>query len=379
VFVAEAYRPEALNHPTPASVLPASSDGVRAGRSTSLSRSFDTYAGYARAWRIIATRDDAPHHQWSDAADAEFGVARLSAELAKEIKPGALSPRTAESAYRSLSRAWSTESLLYALFKESTFGQSRWSGDLLRASVPWVAVQAYYSCFSATQALVWVVQGRDLSGHSDVRRAFSEVWSPALCDVKPYSASVAARPAADAKAFEFVGVPPAADPTRTDPSSYWTRFEAWDVAALSLRTTLEKHLSERYGDRRARLKASRLPAVERERIRAKTHPVTMLDFLHRLRVTTNYKDADVFLVGPRAGDDEPVRHFVSNLLQMTSALLLATEMRIASVSRDGEMTWWVDHWKRLHGWGESPLIYRQAEWCLLCADETHGDDSSGAP
>jgi hypothetical protein len=348
--------------------LPVSPDAVVHRKTAYHRKAFLTYAGYARAWRILTTRDDAPHHAWAETIDRGPNFGLLWEDLSQEILPGALSPRTGSGATSSLSRAWSTEMLMYGTLRQAVRGE--WSGDLLRASLPWLTVQAYYASFSATQALVWVATGRDLSKHADVRAAFPEMWGNEDVLVPPFGASVAARPAGDARAVQYVGIPPGTDPSRTDPKGFWTRFGAWDVAAMSLRTTLEKRLDERYADARSRLGCSRLPQSEREKLRARTGPITILDVLHRLRVAANYGDADVFLLGPAPDDDEAVLHFAANLAHITSALLFATEMRIASVSADEELWFVADNWLRLHGdFEQSPLCDRFAEWSQLSAKE----------
>ena len=339
--------------------LPYDADDLSIGRrSARHSRSFLTYAGYARAWRTLTTRDDTPHYRWADAGGPRFKPDDLAEVFAREIEPRATVPRSPDGVYRSLSRMWGTEQLMDATFRGAT---GEWSGDLLRSAAPWVTVQAYYSCFSATQALIWIERGDEIDQHAAVRRAFADLWSPDTCNLMPFSASAAARPATTPRAVEFRGIPDGTNPARTDPAGYWTRFEAWDVAALSLRAALDRHLDDRYAQRRDSLRRSgatspsqvRLPKSDREAIRAKTRPFTILDVLHRFRVAANYRDADVFILGPT--DDDAIRAFIVNMLHTTSALLLATELRIAASTKPGAMQGVARAWLSMFGGRQSPL------------------------
>lgn len=330
------------------------------GRRTSRhDRSFLTYAGYARAWRTIATRDDTPHHTWADAGGPKINIERLGGDFTREITPIRTVPRSPDGVYRSLSRMWATEQLMTATANSAV---TDLSGDLLRAAAPWITVQAYYACFSATQALVWILEGQEFEQHAAVRRAFSRVWAPDACAVSPFSASASARPAGANRAIEFRGVPEGADPDRTNPMDYWTRYEAWDVAALSLRTALDRHLDDRYRQKRDSLVTAsgdsarkRLTNADKEKIRAKAPPFTILDVLHRFRVAANYRDADVFAIGPV--DDQAVRAFIANLLDTTTALLFVTELRIASATKAGSMRSAAEAWLS-GGRREAPLDNR---------------------
>ncbi len=307
-------------------------------------KAFQTYAGYARAWRIAATRDDRPFFEiWDD--DTHTFEAPLIVEQAQgvigELEPGPISPHHPVYAFKSLSRAWATEQLMHSTV---LLASKSWSGGLLRAAAPWITVQAYYACFSSTQALIHVIDGRDLERHADVRAAFSRIWDPSVCPVRPFCWSVIASPAADAKACTFIGVPDGVDARQTDPKAHWSRFEAWNVVATSLRTTLERQLEDRRAKRREKLGVARLSKSESTRLREKERPVTMLDVLHRLRVATNYEDADIFTLGPKATEDDEVRQFVSNLAHATTALLMATELRIASMTEPGTMENLANDW-----------------------------------
>jgi hypothetical protein len=253
---------------------------------------------------------------------------------------------------------WATEQLMDVTFRSAV---GEWSGDLLRSAAPWVTVQAYYACFSATQALTWIECGDELEQHSAVRRAFARLWSPDTCNLMPFSASASARPATSLRAVEYRGLPDGTNPDRTDPIGYWTRFEAWDVAARSLRTALDRHLDDRFAQRRNALRPAdaapsarvRLPKADREAIRARTNPFTILDVLHRFRVAANYRDADVFILGPT--DDEQARAFIVNMLHTTNALLLATELRIAATTKAGAMQGTARAWLSMYGGRQAPL------------------------
>jgi len=135
----------------------------------------------------------------------------------------------------------------------------------------------------------------------------------------------------------------------------WTGETSWDIAAQALKTTRKKKINDTLARRRAnklsqrrkdwhaeeerRLaegKAARsepkwgkpqLTAEEKSAIAASVRPVTIMDYLYRLRIKGNYERADDFWEGPLT--DEQARDFARNLVDLSSATLLVHELRIA--------------------------------------------------
>ena len=315
------------------------------GRSvTSYRNTFRTYRSYARAWRILVTRDDTPRPEDEELADAAFQVEELAPLIAEEIGRREPIDIFIPSIDHFLYRAWATESLMQA-----TIERADW--EMAPMAAPWMAIQAYFAVFSATQALASVVCDGypDLSSHAWVRSVYHDLWRG--LDVAPWSVAVSPQPAAKMGAVSFTGAPAEADPDRTHPWGDWTRYDAWDIALKSLSTTLESDLKVRFGKARARGKNAdgtkglkTLPRSKRQSIRETTHPYTVLDFLHRLRVRANYGDAGVYEFGSESPLD--VQEFMVDLTRITSATLLATELRLASHAASGMMQELADKWLR---------------------------------
>lgn len=314
-------------------------------RKTQYGSAFRTYQNYVRAWRILTTRDDAPRPDDDELVDAAFMVDELAPLIAGEIGRGEPLLVHIPTTRDQLRRAWGTELLL-----QETVERLR-GGDygLVPLAAPWVAIQAYFAVFSATQALASLVRDdrTNLSSHAWVRSVYHDLWGGS--SVAPWSVAVAPRPAQDPNAISFAGQPEHADPARTHPWGDWSRYDAWDIALKSLVTTLDGDLKDRYDRARANGKQpdgtkglKTLPRSRKEAIRAKTHPYTLLDFLHRLRVRANYGDAGVYEHGTDSWLD--LHEFMVDLTRITSATLLATELRIASLMDLGLMQTLADEW-----------------------------------
>jgi hypothetical protein len=299
---------------------------------------FRTYASYARAWRIVATRDDAPQPEADEVVDRDFKVAHLAGILREEIPSSAGIDFHKPSITDDVHRAWSTEWLM-----QETLARIRpFDAQMHSSAAPWVVVQAYYAVFSMTQALTRVLLGSRSFQHAEVRRQFHDAWRVDRLECPPWSSAIIAAPGDDLEAYRLECVPEGVDPRRTHAWTEWSRFDAWDVATMSLRTTLERELQARYAKRRSELRRAdgtkgvrSLSRQKKESVRAKMHPVTLLDFLHRLRVRANYEDAVVYERGWESLGASDVREFMVDLTRITSATLLASEMRLSSVSPPG--------------------------------------------
>lgn len=332
------------------------------GRRPRHRNSFRTYASYARAWRILATRDDAPLVEADEVEDRAFSATELVGMLSAEIRPRPGVNFHIPSISDKLSRAWSTEWLM----QETLDRIGRFDAQMHSSAAPWLVVQAYYAVFSMTQALSTVLIGPASHQHSEVRRQFHELWRIDELESLPWSAAIVAVPGADLDAYRFECVPEGVDPGRTHAWADWSRFDAWDVAALSLKTTFEKDLEALYARRRGELRKAdgtkgvrSLSREKKESVRSKMHAVTLLDFLHRLRVRANYEDAAVYELGWEELGASDVREFMVDLTLITNATLMASEMRISSVSKPGFMQSLAERWLEFRdGSSRAPVAQR---------------------
>ncbi|WP_416972260.1 hypothetical protein [Streptomyces sp. 4F14] len=141
----------------------------------------------------------------------------------------------------------------------------------------------------------------------------------------------------------------------------WQGDQAWDIAAKALRSTRQLLVDDRLAgkrrellsakkkawraDRDARLAAGRAPvpepksvrltAAEKDEVADAVRPVTMADYLYRLRIKANYEDITVFSSGPTT--DHEAAQVGADLVALASATLLVHELRIAAFIGSAEL------------------------------------------
>lgn len=139
---------------------------------------------------------------------------------------------------------------------------------------------------------------------------------------------------------------------------------------MALRTTREELLKVSYSEERKRLRNQRrkqwdedeekrrasgkrrrkeprfslpiLRAADKKTVDGALRPTTLLDFLYRLRVRSNYEDPTMFTEGPESANDTIAVH--RHLSHLTSATLLLHEMYIRQLVGVSWLKDQVDDW-----------------------------------
>ncbi|MEU1056537.1 hypothetical protein ABZ397_28795 [Streptomyces sp. NPDC005876] len=305
-------------------------------------RSFRTHASYVRAFRELALGGS-----WTS---MEVALTQLHALAAEQVyKP----PRTpcdcdlaeVESCLR---RAWTTASLLeatHALAEES---------EIIRLANGWSTVQTYYVLYNAVQALL-VAEGHERpQQHEQTKRQFVDLWAYRSGKMAPWSLAAAHPTARESDTEGFLAGPGRPLDTGLHPWTTWQGDQAWDIAAKALRTTrsalieerLKKAREQKLSERRKAWQAecesrarrgrparpeprsANLTSAERGAVEKRIRPVTVADYLYRLRVKANYDDITVFADGPTT--DTEAAAMASDLVDLASATLLVHEVRIAA-------------------------------------------------
>ena len=260
---------------------------------------FKAHSNYIRAFaQLVAPRIHLPR-----------AMLQAVATAVKALPPGKTTAPNVDGALNSLSIAWRTESLLdwtaHAL-PEDAFA---------KLANTWAVIQVYYVFYHATQAL-----------------------AQAKGFVRPHSVAP--------------GV------AINDAIHVWERCDhtsCWSLAAKALRTTREEAISDaikrkRFGLQRDRMReweqkeAKRVQDGRKARIRPTfprpilsagvksaveqgVRPFTVMDYLYRLRLRTNYRDAAIFTDGPEEqGESLAV---LNDLRRLCSATLLLHEITLA--------------------------------------------------
>lgn len=225
---------------------------------------------------------------------------------------------------RRLRNAWSTEIVL---------GLPRQlGGGLVRYANHWAPVQAYYALYLALHAF-HAAAGRDpVTDHAAMLAAAAEdLRTGRLSAPTPWAMTCTCR--TDKGRDGFSGLP--ADATLESLSAALSvplRERRWSFYGLALRTTrgffLDDEKRVRAWKRRNLTKAKKprrnVTTAGRAELDARLHPTTLFDFLYRLRLRSNYRDADTIVVG--SGSE--AESFNDCLLAITDATLLMLECHI---------------------------------------------------
>ncbi|MPZ24023.1 MAG: hypothetical protein GEU28_10885 [Dehalococcoidia bacterium] len=194
-----------------------------------------------------------------------------------------------------LRNAWATEVVMHL---PAAFGHP----DILVYANHWACVQAYYATYLAAEAYLettpwWRLKRthkdtlRGLAVAAEKKRLFPPPWD-AMC-------------VGGSKQFSLVNFPESFTPSDISNLSNPSRFYFWDWLEKALRTTRLGELREarkrwiRSTPKRTTkgTKYSKVPPKYREEAEKGAEPSTLFRFLYRLRIASNYADADVFVLG----------------------------------------------------------------------------------
>ncbi len=259
--------------------------------------------------------------------------------------------------HKSMHNAWGTEFLL--LSSKQFISED----EMIRLSNNWNCIQMYYVLYHCTQALGAAKGQQRPNSHQKTQSAFATLWAKRSYSVHPWS--LAYGPDGPINIPEMI---------RIDDSIHsWSAFtedQEWSIALKSLRTTREEVYEEKIKEKRqlkrrdkklkweaeesariatgkrARKKPKfRLPLLtqsEKDVINEKLRPFTIMDYLYRLRIKTNYEDANMFTDGPEhKSESESIREC---LCRLASATLFLHELMLCRIIGNEEFNRWVKNW-----------------------------------
>ena len=256
-----------------------------------------------------------------------------------------------------LHAAWGAEALL--LMTKRIVNEE----ELLRLSNNWSCIQVYYIFYHCTQAL-HVAKGHPRpESHPRTQNTFYDYWAGRSVILPPWSLAYGRA--------GTINTPPMIIP---DISIHtWTACvgsNIWSLASKALMTTRREVLEEKYrekrelkrrqnrqawiqeendrlsrGKRARRQPPFRLPNLtnnEKELINRSLRSYTIMDYLYRLRIKTNYEDSNMFSDGPE--DNNSSRFIRDALCRISNGTLFLHELAIRNlVGRDTFLTW-IDEW-----------------------------------
>ncbi len=205
--------------------------------------------------------------------------------------------------------AWNTEYLTRTNVSQEI--------DIIKVSNQWRVIQAYYSIYSAGEAVVYVLDGVLVESHAKcisklnnffVDRKHVSPWSFA------YMGSI--RQGFVSKNF----------PSNAKPVNNLSRLEMEnvDLVATCLRAEHRNRIDD-YEPQKLSKKQKKEGQKKTFKIDHKPGYTTILNFLYRLRIKSNYKDAEIFTVD---SPDEYVKQFNKDLVFIVDVTLLLFELII---------------------------------------------------
>jgi len=317
--------------------------------------SFRTHKNYLEAFSLLAGFKS---YTSLDAEDAVFRkIASRARELAPQPDKKALDLKVVRGC---LANAWSTE-LLMSLTSELAA-----EDEFVRITNNWSAVQAYYVAYHAIQALCVAKGMTRPDTHPKTLKQYNSFWLSKTVDFAPWTVSHTDK--------GFVAALPDGISIDKDISP-WTICDyqsSWSLVAKALKTTRDdavRQATKKARDTKAakrrrewqeqedlRLKQGKKPrkqpaglstkptldADEKDAIDQGVRPHSIVDYLYRLRIRSNYEDSTMFLDGPETKGVSA--HVRNNLRQLASSILLIHEKHIESLVGTDVMGDWVSDW-----------------------------------
>lgn len=338
--------------------------------------SFRTHSGYVRAIRAIALGDNLQSLE----KRLETLAIRAKAALPIPTVTGAIS----DDLRGCLHRAWATELILGMTYRYID------DPDVLRLASAWGAVQSYYALYAATQAL-HVAGGRPRpTAHNPTQKLFIDQWCTGSLQLPPWTVSHCDPAAVGFDGLGFRGADGnAVIPGAAHQWTYtWQGDDALHVLGSALRSTRAQKVDEALDlarrnkardakkewqreedERLARGVRPRKPPdwpekrnltrAESTRVRETVRPVSLMDYLYRLRIKSNYLDAQMYSDGPESDSDAST--FLRDLVEITAANLLVHELRLARMLGVGVLESEMDAWltKNRRGGPDGSLSVRR--------------------
>lgn len=319
---------------------------------------FRTHSNYLQAFDVLI----ASHHLPSRGPFVIHPNARILTAVAAAVRA---SPAFARLQRRTgvdigalttvLKNAWGTELLLESI-KELAHD------ELIGLATNWAVVQAYYACYNAAQALA-IMQGNPRPDtHAKTQRVYTAYWVTRPAHLPPWSLGWTAS--------GCLNLPTGRGVQMIHPWATCDKDTCWDLVAMALRTTRQELATASIREERQRRQSSnrrqwkqdekqriasrrrprkeprftlpQLPPADKREIESRLRPTTLIDYLYRLRLRSNYEDATMFTDGPERATDSWMVY--QNLCRITSTTLLAHELHVGKVIGQDRLKSLADEW-----------------------------------
>jgi hypothetical protein len=196
--------------------------------------SFRTHAGYLKAFRILAVGSRFRGRDQFLPGLAERSLCAYEGSI-RRFRIQDVDEATVRNC---LNRAWGTEMILCTTAKLSP------DADLLRLAHAWGAVQTYYACYGAVQALL-VAEGQPRSEHHNTtQKQVVSLWAERKFSLAPWSLAATEPGSRNACTSGFLNGPGRPLDLTLHSWAALRPGQEWDRAGKALSTTREERITE---------------------------------------------------------------------------------------------------------------------------------------
>jgi len=193
--------------------------------------------------------------------------------------------------------------------------------ELASVAALWLPVQGYYAChglgLAMLTALPYDVPTR-LTHAKFLTIISRQVVGPGLL-LRPFKILCCGDCTSNTETYENTTLGSVRARRTSNLGEVGTTSEPEGLVLKCLRTTRVHEIEDRLRRERKHLKRKRLTAQQKADVCQRLPPTSCIHFMYRMRINSNYDDADIFLTGRR--ELQPVEH-CGNVLWLTNAICL---------------------------------------------------------
>lgn len=199
----------------------------------------------------------------------------------------------------------------------------------------WTPVQVYYAVYLSLRALIMFVDPNANNSHvTTLRIAAMQVQQRSALFPYPWRTACVGWPWQPSP--QMIHLPPGEKVQPISNLSGNEKVSFFDRYAQALKTTRQRDVDAKLSEwKRTKQYKRNQTGQQKQAIANNLHPTTLFDFLYRLRIRSNYEDADAFLLNVDGVDKGKRFHYSMELV--TWWTLLVIEVLIARHSGFGRL------------------------------------------
>lgn len=202
------------------------------------------------------------------------------------------------------------------------------SPEFISYSIHWVAVQAYYAVYLQLRAY-FLATGQEVAhAHIATLNAISnELAQKQNLFPNPWRTMCQGDPGIDMPCL--VGVPVGTPVSQPSALNNYENCDPLSWYALFLKTTRQRQLGKVVDEWKKRQRRKRIPAAAKAELIQKLGPTSIFNAFYRLRIRSNYEDADSFLLGALHAEPHETKQFHQDICSIVWGTALLFEVLIA--------------------------------------------------